>query len=794
MIPATFHLPAARRLGLATLLGAAASILSPAERAAANLWTGGSTTSANWSDAANWGPEGAPVSSNDTALVFTGSSRLTNTQDLASSFILNSLVFDANAGAFVIGGNGLDFRTNSAGTTLPTLTQDSVAAQTLGAALTLTNDLSVNVSAPGGQLSILGAVSGPGGLTKTGAGTLTLSGTNTYTGDTTVRAGTLAVSGGSYGNVNLYRTPTGSFRVGAGATLAISDSASVTLADGKRLTVDGTSTNPASATMSGSTGTYGTFLSVSGFFIVGLNGAGGLTQTGGTINSQSGDFYLGYNAGSSGAYTLSAGNLYTGSASIGYQGAGTFTQSGGTFSTLGKALVLGGAAGATAVYTQTGGAVGSGSMTLGGASSLFTQSAGAVTTGTLTLGAYTPSSNAAYHLDGGSLSVYNVTSTAGTGTFYFNGGTLLAGQSGGAFFQDLSAAYVQGGGARIATSIYNVYVAQPLLHDPALGSTVDGGLTKTAGSLTLYLTGANTYTGPTTVDQGTLRVGAGGSSGTLGSGNVSVNTGAALVFNRADNVSVANVISGAGTLTQSGPGTLTLTGTNSYTGTTTVSAGTLAVGNDPGAATPTAGRLAGTSALIVNSGAALLLTGSASVTDRLNDAAPVTIRGAGRFATAGLSEGAPPTAVGGAGAATGLGALTFSGTSSSLRAVLDFGSGGAQGGSALVFSSLDAMGKGSFVNVLNWTGTAGADNGAPTNDRLLFASDPGFTAGDLASWQFRDDTGTNIGSGAMEIAYNGYYELVPAVVPEASTWVAGGVGVLACAGSLRRRRRRDQAG
>ena len=138
------------------------------------------------------------------------------------------------------------------------------------------------------------------------------------------------------------------------------------------------------------------------------------------------------------------------------------------------------------------------------------------------------------------------------------------------------------------------------------------------------------------MNRGTLRVGAGGSSGTLGSGNVSVNTGAALVFSRADNVSVANVISGGGTLTKAGPGALTLTGTNSYTGTTTVSSGTLAIGNDPGAATPTAGWLAGTSVLIINSGATLLLTGSTSVIDRLNDAAPVTIRGAGRFATAGL--------------------------------------------------------------------------------------------------------------------------------------------------------------
>ena len=39
------------------------------------------------------------------------------------------------------------------------------------------------------------------------------------------------------------------------------------------------------------------------------------------------------------------------------------------------------------------------------------------------------------------------------------------------------------------------------------------------------------------------------------------------------------VISGTGTLTKAGTGTTTLTGANSYSGTTTISAGTLQVGN-----------------------------------------------------------------------------------------------------------------------------------------------------------------------------------------------------------------------
>jgi autotransporter-associated beta strand protein len=49
-----------------------------------------------------------------------------------------------------------------------------------------------------------------------------------------------------------------------------------------------------------------------------------------------------------------------------------------------------------------------------------------------------------------------------------------------------------------------------LVHDPALGILPDGGLTK-AGSGTLTLNSANTYTGPTIVDAGTLIISAPGS-------------------------------------------------------------------------------------------------------------------------------------------------------------------------------------------------------------------------------------------------------------------------------------------
>ena len=64
---------------------------------------------------------------------------------------------------------------------------------------------------------------------------------------------------------------------------------------------------------------------------------------------------------------------------------------------------------------------------------------------------------------------------------------------------------------------------------------------------------------------------------------------AALSFNRSDAITVSNVISGTGTLTQAGSGSVTLAGANSYAGLTTVSAGTLAVGNATALGTTAAG-------------------------------------------------------------------------------------------------------------------------------------------------------------------------------------------------------------
>ena len=79
-------------------------------------------------------------------------------------------------------------------------------------------------------------------------------------------------------------------------------------------------------------------------------------------------------------------------------------------------------------------------------------------------------------------------------------------------------------------------------------------------------------------EPGTLQIGGGGTSGAIGSGNIVAN--GILVFNRSNDVTISNAISGGGALTKMGAGTLTLSGNNSaYSGATTISSGALKAGS-----------------------------------------------------------------------------------------------------------------------------------------------------------------------------------------------------------------------
>ncbi|TCR70584.1 autotransporter outer membrane beta-barrel domain-containing protein [Bosea sp. BK604] len=134
-----------------------------------------------------------------------------------------------------------------------------------------------------------------------------------------------------------------------------------------------------------------------------------------------------------------------------------------------------------------------------------------------------------------------------------------------------------------------------------------GALDKT-GPGTTILTGANTYAGGTTITEGTLQLGAGGTSGSI-VGNVTNN--GTLVFNRSDIVTFAGAISGTGALAQIGSGTTVLTADNSYAGGTTITAGTLQLGAG-GTSGSIVGNVANNGTLAFNRSDILIFAGAIS--------------------------------------------------------------------------------------------------------------------------------------------------------------------------------------
>lgn len=85
--------------------------------------------------------------------------------------------------------------------------------------------------------------------------------------------------------------------------------------------------------------------------------------------------------------------------------------------------------------------------------------------------------------------------------------------------------------------------------------TSPGGFIK-AGAGTLVLAANCSYSGTTNITGGTLQVGTGGSSGSLGSGDVSIASGANLTFNRGDTLTTSQNFSGDGSITKEGAGNL----------------------------------------------------------------------------------------------------------------------------------------------------------------------------------------------------------------------------------------------
>ena len=229
-----------------------------------------------------------------------------------------------------------------------------------------------------------------------------------------------------------------------------------------------------------------------------------------------------------------------------------------------------------------------------------------------------------------------------------------------------------------------------------IGSTLTGttGLRKTDLG-TLILTGDNNYTGDTSVAQGTLQIGNGGTTGTI-LGDVAVASGATLAFDRGDTVRFAGNIGGAGALTQAGAGTLVLTGTNSFTGGTTIAAGALQVG-DGG----TDGALAGA---VRNNGVLVF--------DRADDSA-----------VAGAISGSGTLTKAGAGTLTLSGANSFTGATTVAAGTL-----AVSGGTTLADGARVTLAAGAGLRLVDADETIGSLAGAGSvalNGRALRVGDDG---------------------------------------------------------------------
>ena len=129
------------------------------------------------------------------------------------------------------------------------------------------------------------------------------------------------------------------------------------------------------------------------------------------------------------------------------------------------------------------------------------------------------------------------------------------------------------------------------------GAISGAGALRKRGAGSVRLTGANSYTGDTDVDEGTLVV---DDTSLPDTGTTTVAGGATLVFDQGGDGSFAGAIAGAGDLEKQGAGTLTLPNPLTYTGTTTITGGTLQV--DGSLTSPTtvesAGALAGSGAIL----------------------------------------------------------------------------------------------------------------------------------------------------------------------------------------------------
>lgn len=485
-----------------------------------------------------------------------------------------------------------------------------------------------------GSLTLAGDISGTGALTKSGTGTLILTGAASHTGGTTISAGALQIGdSGTTGAIsgNILNNGALSFKRTNDLSYAgvISGSGSLTQAG------SGTLTLTAVNTFSG-----GTTITTGGTLRIGNDGTNDGSVGGAVFNDGTLEFDNLNAASFAGVISGNGALRKLGSNTLTLSGASTY--SGPTFITAGTLLLGGnGRLNASGNVSVSSGAT----FDLGG----YTQSIGELSgAGEVKLGAGSLSAGKATNS-----TFTGVISGAGSLTKMGTGRLTLAGDNTFTGSATIAAGTLQIGNAgttgALATDVTNSGVlafnrTNEYIFDKVISDGVGAGSVEQNGSGRTILTGANTYTGGTTVNAGALQIGNGGAAGSI-AGSVTVASGAEFAVKRSDIYALPNAVSGAGSFAQRGTGTTVLGDGMTYSGGTVIEAGTLKVGSGGAQGSLGSGAIANAGALVIDKNNAITIAGA--------------ISGTGSFETSGGTGGTGVTKL--SGASTYTGATTVSG-------------------------------------------------------------------------------------------------------------------------------------
>ncbi|MGK6317662.1 autotransporter-associated beta strand repeat-containing protein [Neorhizobium sp. DT-125] len=444
-------------------------------------------------------------------------------------------------------------------------------------------------------------LTGGTGINKTDLGTLVLGGTNTFTGGVTVNGGTVQISsdanlGGTAGDLVLNG---GTLRT----TADIDMTREVNLFDvGGTLETTGTTTLTLDSPVTG-------------------NGA--LTKAG------SGSLVLTADASYTGGTTIGAGTLQLGNGGTAGGVIGDIIDNGALVVNRSNELVISGVISGSGTLEQ----VGTGTTVLTNDS---TYTGGTtISDGTLQIGNGGTTGHVVGDILNNSILVVNRSDTKLTPGVISGSGQLIQRGMGTLVLQadntyaggtTIEAGRLQLGDGGTAGAIVGDAVNEGVLAFNRSDEVTFAGVISGSGSLEhlgtgkTILTGANSFTGGTTVAAGTLQVGDGGTSGQI-FGDI-LNNGV-VILNRSDDILYEGSISGTGATIKEGAGTLIATGTGTYTGGTTISDGVLQLGNG-GTSGSVLGNIVNNAGLAVNRSDSLLLSGTISGTGSFEQMGPGT--------------------------------------------------------------------------------------------------------------------------------------------------------------------------